>query len=219
MSLPSLIIGGSSVRIDSEGRYCLNDLHKAAGGEKRHSPNYFLSSQQTKEIVEELTVTGIPVSVVEETTGIPVVTIRGGEGQGTFACKELVYSYAMWISARFHIHVIRTFDEVMRMRETAAKLDQSEELGRLRHEVARARSAQYRAEEMFYVERSACDDLHRKKSTDEAVKRAQYEKRQAMEMRAAMREDLMLAESVVTTLQEQRQILIDHIPNGQLLLK
>lgn len=218
MSLPALIMSGTSIRIDSEGRYCLNDLHKAAGGEKRHSPSYFLSNQQTKDIVEELTVTGIPVSVKKETTGIPVVSIEGRSG-GTFVCKELVYSYAMWISAKFHIHVIRTFDEVMRVRETSAKLDQSEELGRLRSEVARARAAQYRAEEMFYCEHNACDDFHRKKSTEEAVKRAQYEKRQAMEMRAAMREDLMLAESAVTTLQEQRQILIEHIPNGQLLLK
>ena len=80
-------------------RYCLNDLHRAAGGERRHEPTLWRNLQQTGELVQLLSDTGIPVSV-----------IKGGAGQGTFVCKELVYSYAMWISPEFNLKVIRTFD-------------------------------------------------------------------------------------------------------------
>jgi len=38
--------------------------------------------------------------------------IRGGSCQGTWVCKEQVYAYAMWISARFHLQVIRAFNEL-----------------------------------------------------------------------------------------------------------
>lgn len=96
-----IAIDSVAIRQDPLGRYCLNDLHKAAGGEKRHSPGYWLENEQTKAIVEILSVTGNPVSV-----------IRGGGLQGTYVCKELVYSYAMWISPEFNLKVIRTFDAV-----------------------------------------------------------------------------------------------------------
>lgn len=96
-----LIVAGVPIRQDENQRYCLNDLHRSAGTEKRHAPSYWLSNQQTVEIVDEL-----------NTTGIPVVTIEGRNG-GTFVCKELVYAYAMWISAKFHLHVIRAYDEMV----------------------------------------------------------------------------------------------------------
>lgn len=94
----------TEIRTDLEGRFRLNDLHKAAGGEKRHNPSYWLSNQQTAELIEVLT--GDP-----QTTGNPVVSAEGRNG-GTYVCKELVYAYAMWVSPRFHLHVVRTFDEV-----------------------------------------------------------------------------------------------------------
>lgn len=97
-----LVIADTEIRQDAKGRYSLNDLHRAAGGKKRHGPGYWLESQQTKELISELADTGNPVSV-----------IRGGKIQGTYVAKELVYAYAMWISARFHLLVIRTFDEAV----------------------------------------------------------------------------------------------------------
>lgn len=98
----SLSVVGVKVRQDSEGRYSLNDLHKAAGKEKKHSPNYFLSNQQTADLVGLLIDTGIPVS-----------TQKGGKAQGTYACKEIVYAYAMWISPEFHLQVIQSYDALV----------------------------------------------------------------------------------------------------------
>jgi len=44
----------------------------------------------------------------------PVKSVRGGQGgSATYACKELVYAYAMWISAKFHLAVIRAFDALV----------------------------------------------------------------------------------------------------------
>lgn len=81
------------------GLYSLNDLHAAAGGEKRHQPSDFLRLDQTQALVSEIVNSGNHRSL-EITTG------RNG---GTYACRELVIAYAAWISAAFHLKVIRVF--------------------------------------------------------------------------------------------------------------
>jgi KilA-N domain len=48
------ILEETYVRQDAHGRYSLNDLHAAAGGEARHRPNYWLDHQQTRALVGEL---------------------------------------------------------------------------------------------------------------------------------------------------------------------
>ena len=42
-----------------------------------------------------------------------IQVVHGGSKRGTYACKELVYAYATWISAKFFLQVIRTFDAVI----------------------------------------------------------------------------------------------------------
>lgn len=54
MNTLPIIIENISIRQDEQGRYCLNDLHKASGGEKRHQPSDWLRLQQTIELIEEL---------------------------------------------------------------------------------------------------------------------------------------------------------------------
>lgn len=107
-----LIIGNTQIRRDVAGRYCLNDLHQASGGNNRHRPSLWLSNKQTKELVAELEA-GIPASVA----GIPAteaVSVESeGFSKGVYALKELVYSYAMWISPTFHLHVIRSYDAIV----------------------------------------------------------------------------------------------------------
>ena len=63
-----------TIRQDAEGRYCLNDLHKASGGEQRHQPRYWLENLQTQELVQELTDSGNPPSVNNQ----PISVMRGG---------------------------------------------------------------------------------------------------------------------------------------------
>lgn len=116
---PSLVLGNITVHQDQFGRYCLNDFHKAAGGEQKYRPKYWLESQQAKELISELDQEvgegGIPPSVKPQ----PVKVVRGGNNQGTFVVKELVYAYAMWISPAFHLKVIRTFDGLVQQQLAA----------------------------------------------------------------------------------------------------
>lgn len=98
--MSALVLAGVEIHQDSEGRFSLNDFHRAAGGEVRHKPSEWARLQQSQELIEELTKEGITA----------LRTARGGAAPGTYVCKELVYAYAQWISPRFHLHVIRTFD-------------------------------------------------------------------------------------------------------------
>ena len=76
--------------------YSLNDLHKAAGGEKRHQPANWLRSQQAIDLIKYLK--------SEESE-----PIQKKQGLGTIFCKELVVHYGMWISPTFSLKVIRAF--------------------------------------------------------------------------------------------------------------
>jgi len=97
----ALTISDISVRQDAQGRYCLNDLHKASGGEEKYSPNRFTRTDNYQALVSELT---------PELAFDPSVSVRGGKAPGTYVVKELVYAYAMWISASFSLKVIRAYD-------------------------------------------------------------------------------------------------------------
>ncbi|HFW0557289.1 TPA: KilA-N domain-containing protein [Salmonella enterica subsp. enterica serovar Virchow] len=100
-----MVIDGIEVRRDVQGRYCLNDLHRAAGGEDRHKPSNFMRMDSTRELCAEIDrCSDMSIGCVE--------TIRGGFGQGTYVSRELVFAYAMWISPSFHLKVIRTFDQI-----------------------------------------------------------------------------------------------------------
>lgn len=108
-SVVPFTVADTTIRQDSDGRYCINDLHKAAGAEKRHQPANWLRNQQTSELIEELSAPQI--LGVEQNQ--PVAVKLGGNAPGTFVVKELVYAYAMWISPKFHVRVIRAFDALV----------------------------------------------------------------------------------------------------------
>lgn len=101
--------------------YSLNDLHKSAGGEAKHEPNQFMRNANTQELIEE-------ISKSADLRNYKAVKVTRGKFGGTYVCRELVYAYAMWISAKFHLQVIRAFDA---LHNQPSKLSQEEELVKL----------------------------------------------------------------------------------------
>ena len=119
MSTQLLAISNITIHQDSEGRYCLNDLHKASGNEPRHKPAEWLRLDQTKELISEvaklLILPDMDNPTSEKINDLePVKIVKGfHEKQGTYVVKPLVYAYAMWISPRFHLQVINAYDALV----------------------------------------------------------------------------------------------------------
>ena len=105
----ALMIANTQIRCDTAGRYCLNDLHQASGGAQKHKPGNWVMLGKTKELIEEV----VAQQGVLEIQQAPIQTLNNGVANGTYAIKELVYAYAMWISPRFHLHVIRAYDAMV----------------------------------------------------------------------------------------------------------
>lgn len=103
----ALTIADTTIRTDVAGRYCLNDLHRAAGGAGKDKPGNWLASNQTRALIGELE------GGLLESQHPPLATVNDGRNNGTYAAKELVYAYAMWISPVFHLKVIRAYDAMV----------------------------------------------------------------------------------------------------------
>ena len=107
-----VVIANIPIRQDSEGRFCLNDLHEAAMAKgratKNQRPGEFLRRKETKKL-EAAIHRRCANSRIE-----PVSRVKGGPAlaQGTFVVRALVYAYAMWIDADFHLDVIEAFDSM-----------------------------------------------------------------------------------------------------------
>lgn len=96
-------IGNIVIKQDAEGRYCLNDVHRAGGANPNKRPSDWLKSDGTQRFVQELGKGGI----------LPLVSVKGGATPGTYATKLAVFKYAGWISPEFEVHVYNTFDKVV----------------------------------------------------------------------------------------------------------
>jgi hypothetical protein len=123
----NLSIDGIVVGMDSQGRFSLTDLWRASQTAENKKPYFWLRTDSTKEIIQELVNekqkhnTSVMLdskhntSVIQHNTPVqncisythPINTVNG---VGSFGCRELVYSYAMWISPAFHLKVIRAYD-------------------------------------------------------------------------------------------------------------
>ncbi|MFQ1049064.1 P22AR C-terminal domain-containing protein [Avibacterium paragallinarum] len=95
--------------------YSLNDLHRASGGENKHQPFRFIRNEQTQSLISELQQDiqrSNSISGKSQTPNLVCRLVRGGCDttiRGYWVCQELVIAYAAWISAAFHLKVIRAF--------------------------------------------------------------------------------------------------------------
>ncbi|MCK6157194.1 KilA-N domain-containing protein [Moraxella osloensis] len=99
-----------------DGLYSLNDLHKASGGEPKHKPSNFIRNDETNALINEILLQNSDAQNRESAIASVIRVIKGNFGdikQGTYVCKEIVYRYAMWISPKFALIVIRAFDAMV----------------------------------------------------------------------------------------------------------
>lgn len=118
-----LTVCNTSIRQDKHGRYNLNDLHAASGGDKKHQPANFLRLEQTQELIKEISNSSDLRSLKID----PVFSIVGKNG-GTFTVKQLIYAYANWISPKFYLHVINTYDAMVSLPRQGNLLIESEKI-------------------------------------------------------------------------------------------
>lgn len=114
MSYPTVIVNGVSVRVDSEGRYNLNDLHAAAvlKGEATEGqrPSKFLRSSQVKRFIKALEAKAHNRPLEQNQ---PLKVVNGGESPGVWGVELLAIRYAAWINPEFEISVYDIFREAV----------------------------------------------------------------------------------------------------------
>lgn len=138
----SIVIGNAVVNM-VDGMYSLNDLHKASGGDQKHKTSNFLRLEQTVDLIKEIE-QGSDLSLDTQA----VVTKHGGKNNGTYVCRELVYAYAMWISAKFSLLVIRAFDA---MQNHFKDGDVIRKISHLEHEINQLKGA-FKAVKHGYID-------------------------------------------------------------------
>lgn len=95
-------IAGIEITTDAQGRFNLNALHKASGGENSKRPSMWLANKQAQELTEELS--------RNSSLGHELInSVKGGISPGTFAHELLAVSYAGWISPSFQLKVNQVF--------------------------------------------------------------------------------------------------------------
>lgn len=95
VSALSLPLRSLVVAQDSEGRFCLNDLHRAAGSDPNSRPPAWTCLHSTQTRMHQLS---------RKLSFLPLVTFRG-RAAGTFAVKELARMYAEWLNPEFALAV------------------------------------------------------------------------------------------------------------------
>lgn len=111
-----MLIQDVVIKQDEEGRYCLNDLHKAAIAKgtatKSQAPAQFLKSAQVQRYVDKVT---------DMTNITSVQSIRGGANQGTYADELVAIRYAAWIDTDFELEVYNSFRQKVSNRAYGGK--------------------------------------------------------------------------------------------------
>ena len=104
----NLVVAGVNVSIADDGLFSLSDLWRCAGKQEKHKPKRWLRNATTVSLINaienEYKFKDQNWSLEKKQS---VRVVNGGNNQGVYACWELVYAYAMWISGEFFLKVIR----------------------------------------------------------------------------------------------------------------
>jgi hypothetical protein len=126
--MKGLPILNTTIRRDNAGRFCINDAHRASGGQERHEPANWLRLDTTTELVQAVfnsaDVQNKNLAGGDTEIGKLIGRLFGPEAEapvhstpgrygGTYVAKPLLYAYAMWINAEFHLAVIQAFDAMV----------------------------------------------------------------------------------------------------------
>ncbi|WP_334468313.1 KilA-N domain-containing protein [Arsenophonus sp. PmNCSU2021_1] len=99
-----VVIENTVVRQDAFGRYCLNDLHRAAVAQGKATesqrPSNFLKSEGVSNFVQKAS---------EATKIASVNIIKGGLESGSWAVEIIAIRYAAWIDPAFEVQVYERF--------------------------------------------------------------------------------------------------------------
>lgn len=100
--MSAITINETIIRVDSFGRLSLTDLWKASGSRESKRP-YNFQNTESFDSLNEILKGRYPQFE-------PLTKTRGKYSGGTWAVKELVYAYGMYVSAEFMLKVIDVFD-------------------------------------------------------------------------------------------------------------
>lgn len=104
----NIIVCNTQVSINKDGLYCLNDLHKASGGESKNRPGYWLDTATAKKMIQLLEVRDGKHAFK---------SIKGGRNPGTYACKELLLAYALWVDNCIFLKIAKAIDDLSIIQE------------------------------------------------------------------------------------------------------
>lgn len=101
--LQSITLGSLTI-VERSGMYSLNDMHRASGGDPRHSPSIFEGLEQTQSVLDEVS--------RDDVRGVFLLTINDASGaKTTYANRDFAILYAAWVGSQFCVAVTRAFFE------------------------------------------------------------------------------------------------------------
>lgn len=181
--------------------FLLNDIHKASGGKEKHSPNRFTRLQQTKDLALEIKQT--------PDLALPLKTVRG---QGIYACKEMVISYASWISPKINLAVIRAFLNKQKLNVTvlrsATLLSQVRMIGNLFHlnDIQSLKGYSRNTEPSQFFKRKGVQEFVTKEEEQVLVKRTGQHKGFYASLKASLAYARWLDESLYLSMRQELAI-------------
>ena len=100
--MKDITINETKIRVDLHGRLFLTDLWKASGSNPSYRPVNSEKTEKARELKEILKGRYLTVE--------PIIKKQGKYNGGTWAVKELVYAYGIYVSSEFMLKVIDVFD-------------------------------------------------------------------------------------------------------------